>query len=56
MGREWEEGGQYTSNLGPRWTGSHHTKGGIPKKVKGDKKGTNRETGKGSKKGNCAIT
>jgi hypothetical protein len=30
MGREW--GGQFTSNLGPRWTGSHHTRGGIPSK------------------------
>ncbi len=29
MGREWEGGCQFTSNLGPRWTGSHHTKGGI---------------------------
>jgi hypothetical protein len=27
-----ERGGQFTSNLGPRWTGSHHTKGGIPSK------------------------
>jgi hypothetical protein len=30
MGREW--GGQFTSNLGPRWMASHHTKGGIPSK------------------------
>jgi hypothetical protein len=26
MGREWEGGGQFTSNLGPRWTESHHVK------------------------------
>ncbi len=25
-------GGQFTSSLGPGWTGSHHTKGGIPSK------------------------
>jgi hypothetical protein len=31
-GREWGGGGQFTSNLGPGWTGSHHTKGGIPSK------------------------
>jgi hypothetical protein len=32
MGEEWGRGGQFTSNLGPGWTGSHHTKGGIPSK------------------------
>ncbi len=32
MGRGWERGGQFTSNLGPRWTGSHHAKGGFPSK------------------------
>jgi hypothetical protein len=32
MGRGWEGGGQFTSNLGPRWTGSHHAKGGFPSK------------------------
>ncbi len=26
MGREWGGGGQFTSNLRPRWTGSHHAK------------------------------
>ncbi len=25
-------GAQFTSNLGPGWTGSHHTKGGFPSK------------------------
>ncbi len=25
-------GGQFTSNLGPRWTGSLHAKGGFPSK------------------------
>ncbi len=24
--------GQFTNNLGPRWTGSHHAKEGIPSK------------------------
>ncbi len=32
MGRERGGGGQFTSNLGTRWTGSHHAKGGIPSK------------------------
>jgi hypothetical protein len=35
VGRDWKDlrrGGEFTSNLGPRWTGSHHTKGGIPSK------------------------
>jgi hypothetical protein len=29
MGRGWERGGQFTSNLGPRWTGSYHAKEGF---------------------------
>jgi hypothetical protein len=29
MGRSWEAGGQFTSNLGPRWTGSYHAKEGF---------------------------
>jgi hypothetical protein len=29
---EWGGGGQFTSNLGPGWTGSHHARGGIPSK------------------------
>jgi hypothetical protein len=32
MGREWGGGGQFTSNLGPRWTGLLHAKGGFPSK------------------------
>ncbi len=32
LGRVWGGGGQFASNLGPRWTGSHHTKRGIPSK------------------------
>jgi hypothetical protein len=32
MGMGWEGGGQLESNLGPRWTGSHHAKGGLPSK------------------------
>ncbi len=32
MGRELGGGGQFTSNLGPRWTGLHHAKGGFPSK------------------------
>ncbi len=29
MGRGWKWGDQFTSNLGPRWTGSYHTKEGF---------------------------
>ncbi len=29
MGRGWKRGGQFTSNLGPRWTGSYHVKEGF---------------------------
>jgi hypothetical protein len=28
MGRGWKWGDQFTSNLGPRWTGSYHSKKG----------------------------
>ncbi len=28
MGRGWKWGDQFTSNLGPRWTGSYHSKEG----------------------------
>jgi hypothetical protein len=28
-GRGWKRGGQFTSNLGPRWTGSYHIKEGF---------------------------
>ncbi len=39
VGREWGRGGQFMSNLGPGWTGSHHPKGGIPSEKKGIRKG-----------------
>ncbi len=29
MGKGWEGGGQFMSNLGPRWTGSYHAKEGF---------------------------
>ncbi len=48
MGREW--GGQFTSNLGPGWTGSHHTKGGIPSKQEGFEE--REELARGMAKGN----
>ncbi len=32
MGTEWGGEGQFTSNLGPGWTGLHQTRGGIPSK------------------------
>jgi hypothetical protein len=55
MGRGWEGGGQFTSNLGPRWTGSYHVKEGF--QVSEREVGLKRQgTGKGSKKqGDCAM-
>jgi hypothetical protein len=56
VGREWGGGGQLTSNLGPRWTGSHHAKGGIPSKQKGMEGELTGKLARGVRKGNCAIT
>ncbi len=49
LGRGWEGGGQFASNLGPRWMGSYHTKEGfqVSKREVGLKQ---QEIGKGSKK------
>ncbi len=54
-----EQGDQFTSNLGPRWTGSYHTKEGFQvskgkwKRSKGNWKG---ELERGNKKqGDCVI-
>jgi hypothetical protein len=55
MGRGWKEGGQFTSNLGPRWTGSSHDKEGfqVSKRGMGLKQ---QGIGKGSKKQrDCTI-
>jgi hypothetical protein len=48
MGRGWKGGGQITSNLGPRCTGSYHAKEGfqVSKREVGLKQ---QESGKGSK-------
>jgi hypothetical protein len=55
MRRGWKGEGQFTSNLGPRWTGSYHVKEGfqVSKREVGlEKEGIS----KGSKKhGVCAI-
>jgi hypothetical protein len=48
MGRGWEGVGQFTSNLGPRWTGSHHDKEGF-QVSKREWKGSNRESARGVK-------
>ncbi len=48
-GEGWEGGGQFTSNLGPRWMGSYHAKEGFQVSKRGvglKQKGI----GKGSKK------
>jgi hypothetical protein len=55
MGRGWKGGGQFTSNLGPRWTGSYHAKVGfqVSKREVGLKQ---QGIGKGSKRQrDCAI-
>jgi hypothetical protein len=48
MGRGWEGGGQFTSNLGPRWMGSHHAKEGF-QVSKREWKGSNKELARGVK-------
>ncbi len=54
--RGWKRGDQFTSNLGPGWTGSYHSKEGfqvskrIRREAKRDQKGESR------KKGYCAIS
>jgi hypothetical protein len=49
MGRGWKWGDQFTGNLGPRWTGSYHTKEGF-QVSKREWKGCKRESARGSKK------
>ncbi len=55
MGRDQGEVGQFTSNLGPGWTGSYHTKEGFQVNKRGV--GLKQQgIGKGSKRqGDCAI-
>ncbi len=54
-GRGWKWGDQFTSNLGPRWTGSYHSKEGS-KLVRGNERGSQRnEKGKSRKQGDCTI-
>ncbi len=50
-GEDWGGGGQFTSNLGPRWMGSHHSKRGIPSKLKGNQRGIKGEPARGAKEG-----
>ncbi len=47
-------GAQFTSNLGPGWTGSYHTKEGF-QVSKRDGRKTDKELARGVKKGNCAL-
>ncbi len=52
-GREegWVKGGQFISNLGPEWTGSHHSKEGLQVSGRGIEKGA-----RGRKEqGDCAM-
>ncbi len=41
VGREWGGGGQFTSNLGQGWTGSHHEKEGFQVSKRDLRKGRN---------------
>ncbi len=62
MGREWGGGGQFTSNLGPEWTGiaSRKEEGFQVSKMDLGGRGKTRGTGKGSQQREltrgCAIT
>ncbi len=47
MGRGWKWGDQFTSNLGPRWTGSYHTKEGFQV--------SKRKWKRSKKQGDCAM-
>jgi hypothetical protein len=49
MGRGWKGGGQFTSNLGPGWTGSYHAKEGF-QVSKGEVGLKQQGIGKGSKR------
>jgi hypothetical protein len=54
-GRGWKWGDQFTSNLGPRWTGSYHSKEGS-KEVKGNERGPKKNRkGKSRKQGDCTT-
>ncbi len=53
MGRGWKGGDQFTSNLGPRWTGSYHTKEGF--QVSKREVGLMQEGISKQKHGVCAI-
>jgi hypothetical protein len=55
MGRGWKGGDQFTSNLGPRWTGSYHAKEGFQvskREWKGSKEGLVRVS---KKQRGCAM-
>jgi hypothetical protein len=54
-GRGWKWGDQFTSNLGPRWTGSYHIKEGF-QVSKGKMEGKQKGIRKGKQKARgCAI-
>jgi hypothetical protein len=54
-GKGWDRGGQFTSNLRPRWT-DPVTARRVPSKEKGGRKGNKGESTRGDKKqGECAI-
>ncbi len=54
-GKGWERGGQFTSNLRPRWT-DPVTARRVPRKQKGVRKGSKGELARGDEKqGECAM-
>jgi hypothetical protein len=54
-GKSWDRGGQFTSNLRPRWT-DPVTARRVPSMWEGAKKGNKGESARGDKKeGECAM-
>jgi hypothetical protein len=54
LGKGWDRGGQFTSNLRPRWT-DPVTARRVPSKWKGVKKGTKGSQQGEVKQGGCAM-
>jgi hypothetical protein len=48
-------GGQFTSNLRPRWTGSYHTKEGFQVSKGNRREANGNQQGEVKKQGDCAM-
>ncbi len=56
LGKGWDRGGQFTSNLRPRWT-DPVTARRVPNKLKWVRKGSKGKSARGGKKqGECAMS